>query len=591
MRNPIWALSRAPLYRHGKYDDSSNARGFVTNGRAYIESHCTMEVKSDCGNCTRLSSVRLEKCVRSHVHQRFPHPSHSGSLLVELRGKKASQSMSVRRTLWQTLNSASNVLRTPCGTARPRGLPSVSRWRRYNTLSVNAADLSFGQPVHETHPHLLQPGELTPGITAQEYADRRTRLAAKLPDKAIAIVAASDIQFRSGSVFYEFHQDPDFFYLTGFAEPEALAVIGKDPAGADHVFHLYVRDKDPKAEIWDGARSGIQAAQDVFNADETGDIARLKKVLPELVGEASQVYTDITSPDPNVSALRRFLYGASRKTTEFAELIPSGKVHRLHPVMNELRAFKSPAEIEVMRRAGKASGRAHTEAMRKAWTREKELDSYLRYRFTANGCDTIAFEPVVAGGKNALSIHYVRNDDVLHDDQMVLVDGGGKYGGYIADITRTWPVAGKFSDAQRDLYQAVLSVQRTLISLCRGSANMSLDKLHSIAEEYLSKELRQIGFDTSSKAIESLFPHHLSHYIGLDVHDTSGYSRKTVLQEGHCITIEPGIYVPDDERWPKHFRNMGVRIEDSVSVQEDSPYVLTAEAVKEVVDIEALRAE
>ncbi|EXJ72826.1 xaa-Pro aminopeptidase [Cladophialophora psammophila CBS 110553] len=495
--------------------------------------------------------------------------------------------MSMRRTLWQTLIRANNVL----GHSRGLGVTRRQRphLRQYNTVTVNAADLSFGQPVHETHPHLLRPGELTPGITAQEYADRRTRLAAKLPDKAIAIIAAADLQFRSGSVFYEFHQDPDFLYLTGFNEPEALAVIGKDATGTDHTFHLFVREKDPKAEIWDGARSGTQAAKDVFNADETGDISKLKKILPDLVGEASQVYTDIMSPDLNRSALQRFLFGASRKTTDFAELIESRKVHRLRPIMNDLRAYKSAAEIELMRKAGRASGRAHTEAMRKAWTREKQLDSYLRYRFIANGCDTSAFEPVVAGGKNALSIHYVRNDDVLRDDELVLVDGGGKYGGYIADITRTWPVGGKFSDAQRDLYQAVLTVQRSLISLCRASANMSLDKLHNIAEEYLSSELRQIGFDVSSKAIESLFPHHLSHYIGMDVHDTVGYTRKVVLQEGHCITIEPGIYVPDDGRWPKHFRNMGVRIEDSVSVQEDSAFVLTTEAVKEIVDIEALR--
>ena len=494
----------------------------------------------------------------------------------------------MRRTSWQTINYAHNVLNSGSRAARLSRC-TRSRLRSYNTLTVNAAELSFGQPVHETHPHLLQPGELTPGITAQEYADRRTKLAEKLPDKAIAIVAASNIQFRSGSVFYEFHQDPDFLYLTGFNEPEALAVIGKDVTGTDHTFHLFVREKDAKAEIWDGARSGTQAARDVFNADETGDVAKLKKVLPELVGEASQVYTDITNSDPNQTALRRLLFGAGRKSTEFAEMIEPKKVHGLRGLMNDLRALKSPAEIELMRKAGKASGRAHTEAMRQAWTREKQLDAYLRYRFIANGCDTSAFEPVVAGGKNALGIHYVRNDDVLQDDELVLVDGGGKYGGYIADITRTWPVGGRFSDAQKDLYQAVLTVQRTLISLCRGSANMSLDKLHTVAEEYLSNELKQIGFDMSSKAIEKLFPHHLSHYIGMDVHDTIGYTRKTVLREGHCITIEPGIYVPDDERWPKHFRNMGVRIEDSVSVQEGSPYVLTTEAVKEVVDIEALR--
>ena len=178
---------------------------------------------------------------------------------------------------------------------------------------------------------------------------------------------------------------------------------------------------------------------------------------------------------------------------------------------------------------------------------------------------------------------------MLQDDKFVLVDGGGKYGGYIADITRTWPVNGKFSDAQQDLYTAVLTAQRNLIALCRTDADMNLDKLHSVAEIQLTENLKQIGFDMSGKAIETLFPHHVGHYIGMDVHDTLGYSRKVTLQSGHCVTIEPGIYVPNDERWPKHFRKMGIRIEDSVSVQENAPYVLTMEALKEIDDIEAIR--
>jgi intermediate cleaving peptidase 55 len=502
--------------------------------------------------------------------------------------------MSLRRTAWTLTRQTSKFLRPVTRHNACLLPPRVSLPQRtYATataITINAADLTFGQPVHETHPHLLGPGELTPGISAQEYADRRTALAKKLPIGAIAIVAAADTHFRSGSVFDQFHQDPDFLYLTGFLEPEALAVIGKDSTGTDHIFHLYVREKDTKAERWDGARSGTQAALDVFNADETGDISNVKRKLKEVIEGASAVFTDIMRLDPNESVLKRFLYGKSKRATEFAEMVETAKIKPLRQNMNELRAFKSPAEVQLLRTCGRAAGRAHTDCIRQKWTTEKDLDGYLRYRFLSNGCDTLSFEPVVAGGKNALGIHYIRNDDVLHDDDLVLVDGGGKYGGYISDITRTWPVNGKFSDAQRDLYQAVLNAQRTLISMCRGTANVSLDRLHSIAEDLLQDQLSQIGFDMSNKsAIETLFPHHISHYIGMDVHDTSGYSRKTVLQEGHCITIEPGIYVPDDERWPKHFRNMGIRIEDSISVHEDGPVVLTTEAVKEIVDIEALR--
>lgn len=469
-----------------------------------------------------------------------------------------------------------------------RALSSTPKYHNTRT-TVHAGDLSFGQPLYETHPHLLQPGELTPGITAQEYSDRRTRLAQKLPKGAVAIVAAADFVQRTGSCFYEFHQDPDFLYLTGFNEPEALAVIGQDVNGQDHTFHLYVREKDPRAEMWEGARSGTQAAVDVFNADETGDIANIKTALPRVVSDATQVFTDITQPDQGASTLWRFLYGTPRRKTDFAELIDARKIKQLRHTMNELRAYKSPAEIEVMHAAAQASGRAHTEALRHAFTGERELDAYLRYRFVTHGCDQIAYEPVVAGGKNGLGIHYVRNDDVLHDDEMVLIDAAGKKGGYISDITRTWPVKGKFSAAQKDLYQAVLNAQKSLVSMCRGDINVSLDKLHSIAENLLTEQLKQIGFDMSNKAVEMLFPHHISHYIGMDVHDTMGYSRKAVIREGHCITIEPGIYVPDDERWPKHFRNMAIRIEDSVAVGEDAPLVLTSEAVKEVRDIEALR--
>jgi intermediate cleaving peptidase 55 len=368
-----------------------------------------------------------------------------------------------------------------------------------------------------------------------------------------------------------------------------ISILGKSEDGTDHTFHLYVREKDSKAEIWDGARSGSQAATDVFNADETGDISKLKSILPPIIAEASQVYTDITRPDANSSMISRFLYGSNQKTEGFSGMIEAKKTKSLRPVINDLRAYKSPAEIGNMRKAGKASGRAHTKVMKHCWSHENQLDGYLQYQFRKHGCDGTAFEPVVAGAENALSIHYVRNDDVLREGQMVLVDGGGTYGGYIADITRTWPVNGKFSDPQRDLYEAVLKVQRSCIALCRESANVSLDKLHEIAENRLKDQLEQIGFDMSGKAIETLFPHHLGHYIGLDVHDSVGYSRKVVLSAGHCITIEPGVYIPVDDRWPKHFQGMGIRIEDSVCIQADNPYVLTTEAVKEVVDIENLR--
>ncbi|KAL2797992.1 peptidase M24, structural domain-containing protein [Aspergillus keveii] len=472
---------------------------------------------------------------------------------------------------------------------RPTGKLQTQSFIRRGYASISAAELKFGQPLHETHPHLLGPGELTPGITALEYAHRRSKLANKLPKGSVAVLAAAEVTYRASGIFHEYRQESNFFYLTGFNEPNALAIIVNDGSGDNHLFHLYVREKDPKAELWDGARSGTQAAMDVFNADESGDIERIGDILPKVLSDATAIYTDIPAFNPGRSSLHRYLYGPTGASQKLQKMIDVQKVKPLRPILNEMRAFKSEDEVVQLRRVGQASGRAFTEAMRHTFTKEKDLTSFLEYNFKINGCDGSAFVPVVAGGSNALSIHYTKNDDTLKDGDMVLVDGGGEIGTYISDITRTWPVNGKFTDAQRDLYNAVLNVHRSCVSLCRESAGLSLDRLHTIAENGLRDQLKQLGFDVSGDAVRTLFPHHLGHYVGLDVHDCGGYSRGYDLKAGQCITIEPGIYVPDDDRWPAHFRGIGIRIEDSVCVGDDNPIVLTTEAVKEIDDIEALQ--
>ncbi|THC90970.1 hypothetical protein EYZ11_009578 [Aspergillus tanneri] len=428
-------------------------------------------------------------------------------------------------------------------------------------------------------------------VNPLEYAQRRSRLANKLPRHSVAVLAASEVTYRASGIFNEYRQDSNFFYLTGFNEPNALAIIVNDGSGDNHLFHLYVREKDPKAELWDGARSGTQAAIDVFNADETGDIEHIEDILPQIVSDATEIYTDIPAFNFGRSSLHRYLYGPSGTSEKLKKIVDHQKVKPLRPILNEMRVFKSEDEVVHLRAVGQASGRAFTKSMRQTFTKEKDLTSFLEYNFKVNGCDHSSFVPVVAGGstQNALSIHYTRNDDVLRDGDMVLVDGGGEAGTYVSDITRTWPVNGKFSDPQRDLYNAVLNVQRSCVSLCRETAGLSLDRLHSVAESGLKDQLQQLGFDVSGDAMSTLFPHHVGHYVGLDVHDCPGYPRGYNLKAGQCITVEPGIYVPDSDRWPERFRGIGIRIEDSVCVGDDSPIVLTTEAVKEVDDIEALR--
>lgn len=350
-----------------------------------------------------------------------------------------------------------------------------------------------------------------------------------------------------------------------------------------------MRSKDEKAELWDGARSGVQAAQDVFNADEASDIDSVSKKLPDMIQSAKSVYTDIGHGGQK-SAFSRWVAGSEPKVDGLARLLQKAIVKPLRPMMNDLRVTKSEAELECMRRAGYISGAVITEVMRNQYTTEKQLWTDIAYGFKTQGLDGEAYVPVVAGGTNALSIHYVRNDAQLKDGEIVLVDAGGDYGGYITDITRTWPVNDRFTDAQRDMYSMILELQKTCIDLCREDAKMSLDKLHSAAEAGLYRGLKDLGFDMSRDPLKILFPHHIGHHIGLDVHDAPGYSRTYDLKQNHCITIEPGVYVPNDDRWPAHFRGLGIRIEDSVRVGKREVEVLTSTAVKDVQEIEALRA-
>jgi intermediate cleaving peptidase 55 len=450
-------------------------------------------------------------------------------------------------------------------------------------------DFRVGQPIYETHPHLLKAGEITQGISAIEYATRRAKLASQLPEHGIAILGSADLKYRSDAVFYEYRQDSDFLYLTGFLEPDAIAVIEKTGPDGQHRFHLFARPSDAKAELWEGQRSGLQSALDIFNADESGDITDFSKLLSKLVTEESELFLNPSQKSRQSSILTR-LWTQGQELSETLKRISAGhRLKPLRPILNELRSVKSTAEVVNMRWAGRLSGRAITAAMKEEFDTEKDLWAFLEYKFKTAGCDGPAYVPVVAGGQNALTIHYVRNDCVLGDGDLVLVDAGGEYGGYVTDITRTWPVNGTFTPPQRDLYEALLKVQRSCISLCRADAMLSLDQIHGVAERALKDQLKDLGFDTSDESIRTLFPHHVGHHVGLDVHDCPGFSRTEKLKPGNCITIEPGVYVPIDDRWPKHFQGIGIRIEDSVCVQEETPLILTTEAVKEIVDIEALR--
>ena len=434
-----------------------------------------------------------------------------------------------------------------------------------------------------------------------EYYERRLRLAKLLPPNSIAILVGAQTQFSSGSVFYDFQQNNDLYYLTGWLEPNSVAIISKDGDGGsdDSIsLHMLVPAKNPRVELWEGEKLGLEGAYEFFNADHVEDIAKAEGYIRSLVSKYDNVFFD--SSKANTSIFSSFFGSPTKHTAPGIESVLSkATVRRLAPLVAQLRAVKSELEINVMYAAGQISSRAINKAIAKVGSSlplstEKTLGKYLDYEFVHGGCDKLAYIPVVASGKNALTIHYVRNDDLLYRDELVFVDAGGKLGGYCADISRAWPNSpAGFSQPQKDLYQVVLNANKTCIDLCDETRGLSLQEVHDAAIASLAQDLRQLpGFSTITNAqvAYTLFPHYIGHHLGLDLHDIPSVSRHDKLVAGNVVTIEPGLYVPFDDKFPKHFQGIGVRVEDDIVVGKTSSEILnlTSGCVKEVADIEAL---
>ncbi|KAH3662335.1 hypothetical protein OGAPHI_005587 [Ogataea philodendri] len=462
------------------------------------------------------------------------------------------------------------------------------------TVFRRFASFQAGQPIHETRPHLVRSGELTTGISAMEYFNRRHRLAEQMPAQSLAILPGNTVKYASGAVFYHFQQNNDLFYLSGWQEPDSVLLLEKPNDNPDSViFHMIVPPKDANAELWEGTRTGVDGVQEIFNADRATDNRNLHSYLRPLLNNYSKVLYDF---DSQKKSLFNRVFSSrdkpppSRETIETLLREANCQISSLSKYVTEMRKVKSNAELRVMRMAGKISGRAYNQAYAKRFRSEKGLHAYLEYRFISGGCDKSAYIPVVAGGTNALCIHYTRNDQLFKGDELVLVDAAGSLGGYCADISRTWPVSGKFTPAQAELYQAVLNVERKCIELCTQRQGLGMSDLHDESVRFMTAELRNCGFHgvSSYEVMRHLYPHYIGHNLGLDVHDVPGHARGASFVKGQVVTVEPGVYVPDDPRWPKHFRGLGIRVEDDVAVGDDNYVVLTAEAAKEIVDIETI---
>ncbi|KAI5116860.1 hypothetical protein M0805_009170 [Coniferiporia weirii] len=468
--------------------------------------------------------------------------------------------------------------------------------RKYATelgRSNFAKPSAFGQPLYPSHPNLVRQDEVTPGITSEEYETRKARLMRELPESSAVVSVAAPVKYMSGEIFYKFRQSSDFWYLTGFQEPESAVVIENLSSGYKST--LFCRGKDAAKEKWEGARTDFSTAAAVFGVDEVRFIDEFPTVLRDISSRYAYVYADGASTSRRVrqqKSLLRYLTSPSSARTEYEGIIdalPSSKRRSLAAELGKMRSVKSKAEQQVMLQAAQISGRAHAKTMRftDPGMPESSLAAHFEYLCALHGSQRPAYVPVVASGANALIIHYTSNDQIVRDGEMVLIDAGCEYNGYASDITRTYPANGVFTPAQRDLYSAVLAAQKACVALCTESAQVSLNELHRKSCDLLRVELNQIGFGLSTGDLERvLYPHYLSHPIGIDLHESSHFDRSARLVSGMVVTIEPGIYVPPSNQFPKHFHNIGIRIEDEVLVQKDHSVVLSAVAPKEIVDVE-----
>ncbi|MAF64682.1 MAG: Xaa-Pro aminopeptidase [Planctomycetes bacterium] len=436
------------------------------------------------------------------------------------------------------------------------------------------------------------------------YREHRERLLDELArEGAAAVMPTATLKVRNHDSTYRFRPDSDFWYLTGFAEPEAtLVLLGGLPAAEDEARReprsiLFLRERNPEQETWTGRRLGTEAAPAELHVDEARDADGLWKALPDLLAGYERVHyrTGLDEErDREMLGVIDSLRQRSRTgTPPVAELVdPATLVH-------ELRLFKSLAELDCMRRAASVTGEAHLAAMRAAaaGVGEQELDALIEYTVRRRGCTGMAYTNIVAGGANACILHYIENDQPLADGDLLLIDAGAEHQFYAADVTRTFPVNGVFTDEQRALYEVVLEAQLAGIDEVRPGVRF--DRAHEVATERLVAGLLRLGLlqgDAEQLISDGehrrFFMHRTGHWLGLDVHDCGAYADEEgdsrLLEPGMVTTVEPGLYVaPDDETVEEHWRGIGVRIEDNVLVTAEGNEVLTADIPKTVENVEA----
>ena len=428
----------------------------------------------------------------------------------------------------------------------------------------------------------------------KEFGRRRKQLMRMMGRGSVAVVPAAPARGRNRDVEYPYRQDSDFHYLTGFPEPEAVAVLIPGRKAAEYV--LFCRERDPVMETWNGRRAGQEGACEIYGADDSFPIGDIDDILPGLLEGCERVYYTVgIQPEFDqrvfswVNRIRAAGRTGSRAPDEYVSL---------EHLMHDMRLFKSRSEIKTMRTAMQISVNAHRRAMQvcRPGMREYQIEAEFLHEFRSHGAEP-AYPSIVGGGENACILHYTENDAELADGDLLLIDAGAEYECYAADITRTFPVNGRFSAAQRDVYEVVLAAQQAAIDKVRPGNTWN--DPHAAAVETLTAGLLELGLLKGrlrslikDEAYRRFYMHRTGHWLGMDVHDVGDYKvggEWRVLEPGMVLTVEPGLYIPAGSKGvARKWWNIGIRIEDDVLVTADGCEVLTAAAPKGIDEIEAL---
>jgi len=416
----------------------------------------------------------------------------------------------------------------------------------------------------------------------------------RMEPNSVAIIPSAREATRSNDTHYRFRQDSDFFYLTGFEEPNAIAVINPSQSPK---YTLFVRPRDPEREIWDGRRAGVEGARQDFGADESFPIAEFDEKLNDILDGAERLYYRLgVNSDLDDTIIRQI---ARMRAVNRKPIHPPQTIIDPAMIVHELRVLKSPEEIEIMQRAADIAAEAHVEAMKavRPGMNEYEVEALIERVFRERGAAAPAYTSIVGAGPNATVLHYINNDGQLRDGDLLLVDAGAEYKGYASDITRTYPINGRFTKAQREIYELVLKAQKACVEMVRPGVTHDQLKQHSI--QVLTEGMVELGLLKGDpeelikeKKHEQFYMHGLGHMLGIDVHDVGLYyhgKESRALEPGVVMTVEPGIYVSVDTKGiPEQYLGIGVRIEDDVLCTQNGPRVLTTKVPKEADEIEQL---